>query len=131
MRKVVVDTNILVSALWSKQGNPFHILEMVFENILTIYFTIEMIEEYESVLCREKFGFQRSRVNNLLQELLKNGILVESIAGADVFFDETNRKFYDTAKANDATLITGNIKHYPDDPLVMTPFEFIKLILDN
>jgi predicted nucleic acid-binding protein len=40
--------------------------------------------------------------------------------------DETDRKFYDTAKSSSATLITGNMKHYPAEPFIMTPADFIE-----
>jgi predicted nucleic acid-binding protein len=39
--------------------------------------------------------------------------------------DETDRKFFDVAKACEAVLITGNRKHYPQDPLIITPAEFV------
>jgi len=126
MRKVVLDTNILVSALWSKQGNPYKVVEMLFLDELTIYYTDEMIEEYEEVLCRDKFDFSKDQVESLLQELTKNGVLTRPIASTEMFADETDRKFYDTAKSNNATLITGNIKHYPNQSFVMTPFEFLQ-----
>ena len=69
MRKVVVDTNILVSALWSQQGNPFRVVEMLFTNEIVMYYTNDMVEEYKQVLNREKFGFPKDRVEVLLQEL--------------------------------------------------------------
>jgi len=40
--------------------------------------------------------------------------------------DESDRVFYDTAKTIGAILVTGNIKHYPDEPLIMTPAVFMK-----
>jgi hypothetical protein len=40
--------------------------------------------------------------------------------------DETDRKFYDVAKATDAILITGNTKHYPNEPFVLTPAAFVQ-----
>ena len=122
MWNVVLDTNILVSALWSQQGNPYKVVEMVFSDEIVLYYTDDIIEEYEEVLCRDKFGFAKDRVERLLRELAENGVLTEPIASAEAFADETDRKFYDTAKANNATLITGNIKHYPKQPFVMTPF---------
>jgi len=39
--------------------------------------------------------------------------------------DETDRIFYDTAKSSEAVLITGNIRHYPEEPFIMTPAEFL------
>jgi hypothetical protein len=41
------------------------------------------------------------------------------------FADETDRKFYDIAKAAGAALITGNVRHYPGDPLVTAPAAFL------
>ena len=125
MRKVVLDTNILVSALWSKQGNPFKIVEMLFTNEITLYYTDAMIEEYREVLCRDKFNFSKDRVESLLYELKKNGVIANSAISAVMFTDETDRKFYDVAKTNDALLITGNTKHYPDEPFILTPLEFL------
>ncbi|MCL1865964.1 MAG: hypothetical protein FWF82_00980, partial [Oscillospiraceae bacterium] len=40
--------------------------------------------------------------------------------------DESDRKFYDAAKANGAVLITGNQKHYPDEFFVMNPADFLE-----
>jgi hypothetical protein len=45
--------------------------------------------------------------------------------------DETDRKFYDTAKAAGAMLITGNTKHYPDEPFILTPAAFIRGYYDR
>jgi hypothetical protein len=39
---------------------------------------------------------------------------------------QTDRKFYDVAKATDAILITGNTKHYPNEPFVLTPAAFVQ-----
>ena len=53
------------------------------------------------------------------------GIQVFSKASNIPLPDESDRKFYDTAKAVAAILVTGNAKHYPpDDPLIMTPRDF-------
>ena len=127
MQKVVVDTNILVSALWSQRGNPYAVIELLLSEGLTLCYTDEIIEEYAEVLCREKFGFSKDNVDNLLREMIRNGIRSEHSIGTEAFTDETDRKFYDTAKANDAILITGNMKHYPECPFVMTPLEFLHI----
>ncbi len=36
------------------------------------------------------------------------------------FADESDKKFYEVAKHCNAVLITGNKKHFPDDPIVKT-----------
>ena len=40
--------------------------------------------------------------------------------------DETDRIFYDTAKASGAILITGNLKHFPSEPFIMKSAEFLE-----
>jgi hypothetical protein len=39
--------------------------------------------------------------------------------------DETDRKFYDVASACGALLITGNLKHYPSEPFIISPAGFL------
>ena len=126
MHKVVLDTNILVSALWSKQGNPNKIVEMVFTNEIVPFFNSEIIEEYNEVLFRPKFNLPKDKLLNLLRELIINGVIAESVQSNILFTDDSDRKFYDMAKSNKAVLITGNLKHYPDEPLIMSPFEFLQ-----
>ena len=126
MQKVVLDTNVLVSALWSKQGNPSRIVEMIFTKEIELYYSPEIMEEYSDVLSREKLSFPEEKVKHLLQEIAKNAILSNPTVSTVGFTDESDRKFYDTAKENDATLITGNGKHYPDEPRILTPLAFLQ-----
>ena len=44
---------------------------------------------------------------------------------ADVFLDEADKKFYEVAKFCGAVLVTGNLKHFPKDPLVMSVTDFL------
>ena len=43
----------------------------------------------------------------------------------DEFVDEADKKFYEVAKHCGATLITGNIKHFPSDEIIMTANDFL------
>ncbi len=54
---VVIDTNILVSALWSKNGLPAKILSMVVSGVLVPCFDDRILCEYKDVLNRPKFKF--------------------------------------------------------------------------
>jgi len=45
---------------------------------------------------------------------------------SDILFNhEPDRIFYDTAKASGSILITGNIRHYPTEPFIMTPSDLL------
>ena len=54
MEKVVLDTNIVVSALIGK-GNPRRLLELVFEGRVVLFLSSIIFKEYTDVLNRPKF----------------------------------------------------------------------------
>ena len=126
MQKVVLDTNVLVSALWSNNGNPYKIVEMIFTKEIIPYFNEDIIEEYYEVLFRAKLNFSKDKVIGLLNEVIKNGIFAELVTSDVLFIDESDRKFYDIAKTNEAILVTGNTKHYPKEPFIFSPLEFLR-----
>ena len=37
-------------------------------------------------------------------------------------------KNYDTAIASGAVLVTGNKKHYPEEPIILSPTEFLESV---
>jgi putative PIN family toxin of toxin-antitoxin system len=115
-----------VSALWSEQGNPYGVVEKLFKNELVLCYSTDILDEYKEVLNREKFGFSKVRVKDFLDELEKCGAFTKSNTSTVPFNDETDRKFYDMAISNDAVLITGNLKHYPDHPSVKNPDGFLR-----
>jgi putative PIN family toxin of toxin-antitoxin system len=125
MNKVVIDTNILVSSLWSQNGNPNRILRLLPEKIITPYFCQDILKEYKKVLRRPKFDFSDLEINKLLKLLLLYGVEVSITASFIPISDESDRIFYDTANESGSILITGNIKHYPVEPFIMTPVEFL------
>ena len=69
----VIDTNILVSALWSKNGAPARILSLIISGKLIPCYDYRILSEYKEVLIRPKFKFTRSEVNALLKWIADNG----------------------------------------------------------
>ena len=41
--------------------------------------------------------------------------------------DESDRIFYDTAKESKSILISGNLKHFPNEEFIMLPADFLEL----
>ena len=123
--KVVIDTNILVSALWSDNGNASTIIKMISDGIIP-FFNDSIFEEYTEVLNRPKFTFSAHKRESLLVKMKEHGETVTPEKSDIPISDETDRIFYDTAMASGATLITGNRKDYPDEPFIMTPAEFLR-----
>ena len=129
MIKVVLDTNILVSALWTPAGNPSTIVGLLFSNKITPCFDQGILNEYRAVLSRPRLSFSSNRVDELLKAFTSRGISVTVFPSSIKFVDEADRKFYDVASYCEAYLISGNIKHFPKKPFIVTPAEFLKIYL--
>ena len=126
----VLDTNVLVSALWTPNGKAAHIVNQAISGRLKLCHDYRILAEYREVLSRPKFKFYDWQVNFLLERLEKDGISVIPIALPQVpFTDESYRVFYEVAKFCDAPLVTGNLKHYPQDNCVVTVSDFYDKIL--
>ena len=133
MKRVVLDTNIIISAFLSPDGKPANILQLVLQRELDIFFNTAILVEYEQVLCRPKFAEQinKQRVERFFEILHEIGESVVTSPSNIHMSDETDRKFYDVAKKAGAILITGNKKHYPDDTSIQDPAEFFKKWIKN
>ncbi len=123
---VVIDTNVLVSSLLSKDGSPAKIISMVLDGILTPCYDSRILIEYRNVLMRPKFGFLESEVNALLDWIESYGKSVVAIPLNIDFIDEDDKKFFEVAKYCHAKLITGNLKHFPEDENIMSVSEFLE-----
>ena len=122
---IVLDTNVLVSALWSSDSKPGYIVNAVIAGRFTACYDYRILDEYERVLRRAKFGFLPWEVDYLLEPIVRGGLSVVPEPLIDIpFADESDRKFLEVAKCCDAVLVTGNMKHYPQDAQIMTVAEF-------
>jgi putative PIN family toxin of toxin-antitoxin system len=121
----VLDTNILVSALWTDKGNPRKILDMVGRKEIKPCYDFRILAEYEDVLRRPKFKFSSRDVDAVLARIRGSGLSVAARESAVNFPDETDRIFYEVAETSGAFLVTGNLKHYPAEPFIMSPAGFI------
>lgn len=128
MQRVVLDTNILVSALWSIDSKPYKIVEMVLNQELVLVYSIPIMAEYQDVLYRPKFRFSSGQIEMLLSNLAKEGLLIEPEKSTVELIDESDRIFLDTAQSSTAILITGNLKHFPAQKNIMSPGEFMEII---
>ncbi len=122
---IVLDTNVLVSALWSADSKPASIVNAAISRRFTVCHDYRILEEYIEVLNRPKFGFMEWQINWLLDGLTKCGISVVPDPLPELpFTDESDRKFLEVAKFCSAALITGNVRHFPNDQSVVTVADF-------
>ena len=124
---VVIDTNVIVSSLWSEDGSPAKIMNMVLDGILTPCYDYRILTEYRNVLMRPKFGFSKGEVEALLDWIESYGKSVIAIPLNLDFVDEDDKKFFEVAKYCNAKLITGNLKHFPIDEDVMSVNKFLDM----
>ena len=129
MIKTVLDTNVLVSALLVAESNPARILGMALNGNIMVCYDSRILLEYKAVLTRPKFPFRERDVNALIDTLTRTGASIIASPSNIHFVDATDKKFYEVAQSVGAYLITGNGKHYPDDNCVLSPAEFLSLLM--
>ena len=126
----VLDTNVLVSALWTPNGKAAYILQKVIAGDLKLCHNYQILTEYREVLLRPKFKFKDWQVNFLLETIEKDRFSVIPTSSSNIeFICKSDRIFYEVAKFCNAPLITGNLKHFPDDNCIMTVSDFYQIII--
>ncbi len=128
----VIDTNVLVSALLSSHNNAatVQVVDKIFSEEFVPLYSTEIIAEYNAALHRKKFKFSDDSINILLSVIEQNGIFVFPNASGEILPDMKNLPFYEAVleKQNkDAYLVTGNIKHFPRKPFVVTPNQLLEI----
>ncbi|MCL2830380.1 MAG: putative toxin-antitoxin system toxin component, PIN family [Betaproteobacteria bacterium] len=125
--RVVLDTNILVSALLSPLGKPAKIYKMFLAGTLDLVISVEIFAEYQEVLRRPRLKIPAADLETVLAAIGQYGEMIAPLPGSDAMIDEDDRIFYDAAKSAGAYLVTGNTKHYPGEAFIFTPAEFLAL----
>jgi len=127
-KNIVIDTNVIVSAMYSPSGNPAKILTQFFDDEIIIYYSDAILEEYKDVLSRPALKLNAEKKNNFFQILKHTGVVITPSPSTFPMDDESDRVFYDTAKSGEAILIIGNKRHYPDESFIMSPSEYLEFI---
>jgi len=126
--RIVPDTNILVSSLLTA-GPPAIIIDLVADGKIIPFYSNPILQEYTDVLARKKFGFDSLQITRLIDDIVRTGIAVEGKqSDKSKQVNENDRIFYDAAVEAGAYLVTGNIKHFPKEPFIVTPAQFLSII---
>lgn len=127
----VIDTNVLVSALISKnpEAATSQVVRLLLEQDFVPLYDADIIAEYEDVLHRSKFPILKETADALISFIVENGIESSRFDFAEPMPDEDDRVFYEVSLSQeDSFLVTGNLKHYPTSPRVITPAQFLKIL---
>ena len=129
----VIDTNVLVSSLLSKNelsATSQVVIRMIKGEIIPVY-SSKIFAEYSEVLTRKKFKFPLDQVVSLLNIIEKYGILTEPSPTGVVLPDIKDLPFYEVVmekRSDDAYLVTGNQKHFPVEPFIITARQMIDIL---
>ena len=139
MAAVVLDTNVLVSALIKPASIPEFVFQLALEHPdIQLCFSTDIYAEYEAVLAYAKFASRiRDRYKReALSAITDMGrrVSVKNTAHPTLT-DPSDEKFLACAIAAHADfLITGNVKHFPKTfryVSVVTPRAFLDAITDS
>lgn len=126
----VIDTNVIVSGLMKRNEctPPAQILDIIELNILIPILNGDIFKEYQEVLTRTKLKLDPIKVTNYLKTVIDNGIHMDPTHYDGDMPDEKDRVFYEVSLTGDSYLVTGNKKHFPVAPKVVTPAQMIEII---
>ena len=135
MFKLVVDTNIVVSALLKPDSLPDLIINMILNSTFTLCLSEDIFNEYQGVLGREKFKeLNQEKTRRLLSKIKKNAkFVIPSVSVDAIKRDPEDNKFLECALESKADyLITGNITHFSfkkfRNTFIVTPRDFLDII---
>jgi putative PIN family toxin of toxin-antitoxin system len=131
MIHAVIDTNVIVSALLTHniESATVKVVEaFLMDKIIPLY-NADIINEYRDVLGRAKFRFTPRIIDYYINAIHEKGISAERISSGEFFPDPDGAVFYEVALSKeDAYLVTGNTKHFPKKPIVVTPAEMLEIL---
>ena len=130
----VIDTNVLVSSMLTKnkEAATARLVDALIDNRFRPVYNNDIIDEYNDVLSRKEFHFDADVVEALINIVKNSGLYVERTPTDETVIDPKDIAFYEVALSKDgAYLVTGNLKHFPTKPIVVTPAEMIQILEEN
>jgi putative PIN family toxin of toxin-antitoxin system len=129
--KIVLDTNVLVSALLRPGSVPARVLDLVLGRQVMLALDHRIFAEYQDVLYRPEFMFPHNRVADLLEFLWRSTERVRVEPLPIRLSDPNDLKFLEVAVGAPAdALVTGNLRHFPPGRrhgvLVLNPRQWLE-----
>ncbi len=128
----ILDTNVLVSAMLKSGSVPGQVAAQALIGDIIPVLNDEILAEYEDVLNRPKFKFNKHAVKVFLDELQRRAVYTDAGAIAEELPDPKDVVFYavlmEKRKEEDAYLVTGNLRHFPVRTYIVTPHEMLEIV---
>ena len=128
---VVFDTNVIVSAMLSHNPNAatVKVVEAISLGKIVPLYNEDVLAEYDDVLHRAKFNLLDRDVSSMIGTIIKLGMPMDRTESKETLVDLSDLVFYEVALSKEgAFVVTGNLKHFPRSPIVVTPSELLMMI---
>lgn len=131
MIRVVVDTNIIVSALLQPLGPPAQVFFMAINGSIQLCISGNVYAEYEEVIRRPRLRRDEDVIAGTLQTIREKALWVRPTQSIRACADPDDDIFLECAQAAQAAyLVTGNIKDFPAswlDTRIVTARRFLEI----
>lgn len=127
---IVLDTNVLVTALKSSRGASFRLLSLVEFDRFTLHVSTPLVTEYEAVLKRGITSLSAEEIDDVIDFLCSKAVLDKIFyLWRPVLKDPDDDFVLELAVKANATIVTWNVADFKRaarfDIAVMTPREFL------
>ena len=133
MIRVVIDTNVLVSALLQPGGLPAAVLLLALSDRVQPCVSEAVLAEYQEALRRPHFKLDGDVIQGALQAMRKVSQHVKPTTHVNACSDPDDNMFLECAAAAHADyLVTGNQRHFPQQwkkTRVIGVREFIEILV--
>ena len=133
MLYAVIDTNVLVSALLSSHEDAatVQVVKRMFLGAFIPLYSEQIMAEYCEVLSRKKFRFPLEVVSTMLKAIRRYGYIVDATSTGESLPDPKDLPFYEIVmekRDDNAFLVTGNMRHFPQKSFIVTAREFLEIL---
>lgn len=125
----VLDTNVLVSGMLTRNGTCSRILDLLVEGRITLFLDERILAEYRRVCTAPRLRLDAMAVENFLRFLSRTAEKVVAAPLRVDLPDGDDLPFLEVAAESRAVLVTGNARHFPKPltgaVLVASPRDFL------
>jgi putative PIN family toxin of toxin-antitoxin system len=130
--RIVVDTNVVVSALLQPLGNPGRVVTLMRLGVIVPVYDARILAEYREVCGRPRLRLVPEDVERLVTDVVQRGELLDEVPRAAFALpDPDDQPFLDVALAGGTeAIVTGNRKDFPEacGVRVLSPAELVQLL---
>jgi uncharacterized protein len=132
MIRVVLDTNIVVSALLQPLGPPAQVFLLALDGTVQMCVSGSIFAEYDEVIRRPRFRRSEDTILSVLDTIRRKAFWVKPTASVRACLDPDDDMFLECAQASGAAfLVTGNIRDFPTQWVgaeIVTPRRFLEIV---